>query len=93
VQQPPPNGGDPKYADSGYGHEQANLIQYRPPGGRWQFVPFIRKNGKPDPRLILIDGGFASSKGRRFYLPWREGGKLKRTSVGSSPSEALDAWH
>ena len=62
-------------------------------GDRWQFVPVVRKNGKPDPRLILIHSEPTSSKGGHFYLAWREDGKLKRKAVGSSPREALNAWH
>ena len=42
----------------------------------------VRKNGKPDPRLVLIDGEPTSSKGGHFYLAWREEGKLKREAVG-----------
>jgi hypothetical protein len=51
--------------------KQVNLIQYRPVGGRWQFVPVVRKNGKPDPGLMLVDGEPANSKGGRFYLERR----------------------
>ena len=79
--------------DSGNGHKQVNLVQYRRLGARWQFVPVVRKNGKPDPRLVLIDGEPTSSKGGHFYLAWREEGKLKRKAVGSSPRVALNAWH
>ncbi len=79
--------------DSENGHKQVNLVQYRRLGGRWQFVPVVRKNGKPDPRLILIHGEPTSSKGGHFYVAWREDGKLKRQAVGSSPRGALDAWH
>jgi hypothetical protein len=45
----------------------------------------VRKNGKPDLRLVLVDGEPTSSKGGHFYLAWREEGKLKRQAVGSSP--------
>jgi hypothetical protein len=79
--------------DSGYGHKQFNLLQYRRVDGRWQFIRVVRKNGKPDPRLVLIDGEPTCSKGGHFYLAWREDGKLKRQAVGSSPREALNAWH
>lgn len=79
--------------DSENGHKQVNLVQYRRLGDRWQFVPVVRKNGRPDPRLILINGEPTSSKGGHFYLAWREDGKLKRKAVGSSPRGALDAWH
>ncbi|HKD61862.1 MAG TPA: tyrosine-type recombinase/integrase [Terracidiphilus sp.] len=79
--------------DSENGHKRVNLVQYRRVGARWQFVPVVRKNGKPDPRLILIKGEPTSSRGGHFYLAWREDGKLKRQAVGSSPREALNAWH
>jgi site-specific recombinase XerD len=79
--------------DSGYGHKQVNLVQYRRLDGRWQFIRVVRKNGKPDPRFVLINEEPTSSKGGRFYLVWREEGKLKRQAVGSSPREALNAWH
>ena len=79
--------------DSEHIHKQVNLVQYRRLGDRWQFAPVVRKNGRPDPRLILINGEPTSSKSGHFYLAWRENGKLKRKAVGSSPREALDAWH
>ena len=77
-----------------YGHKQSvNLVQYRRIGDRWQFVPVARLNGKPNPKLILIDGEPTSSRGGHFHLEWREDGKRKRKAVGSSPREALNAWH
>ncbi len=79
--------------DSENRHKQVNLVQYRRLEGRWQFVRVVRKNGKPDPRLILVHGEPASSKGGHFYLAWREDGKLKRQAVGPSPREALNARH
>ena len=79
--------------DSGYGHKQVNLLQYRRLDGRWQFIRVVRKNGKSDPRFVLVNGVPTSSKGGHFYLSWREEGKLKRQAVGSSPREALNAWH
>lgn len=82
-----------KRVDSESGHKRVNLVQYRRVGNRWQFVRVVRKKGIPDPRLILIDGKPTTSKGGHFYLVWREDGKLKRKAVGSSPREALDAWH
>ncbi|HEY1578373.1 MAG TPA: site-specific integrase [Terracidiphilus sp.] len=77
----------------GHKKQAVNLVQYRRVGDRWQFVPVVRQNGVPNPRLILIDGQPTSSRGGHFYLAWREDGKLKRVAVGSSPREALDAWH
>ena len=79
--------------DSGYGHKQVNLEQYRRLDGRWQFIRVVRKNGKPDPRFVLINGEPTSSKGERFYLVWREEGKRKRQAIGSSPREDLNAWY
>ena len=89
--------------DSENSHRQVNLVQYRRLNDRWQFVPVGRKNGKPDPRLILIHGEPTRSKGGHFYLAWREDGKLKRKAVGSYPSDqhtysaavvcdVLEAW-
>src|ERR1700741_2172307 len=69
-----------------------NLVQYLRIGERWQFVPVVRQNGKPNPKLILINGEPTSSKGGHFHLEWRENGKRKRKAVGTSPREALDAW-
>jgi hypothetical protein len=79
--------------DSEHRPKQIDLVQYRRLGGRWQFVPVVRKNDKPDPRLILINGDPTGSKGGHFYLAWREDGKLKRKAVGSSRRAAPDAWH
>ena len=76
-----------------YGHKQVNLVQYRRPDGRWQFVPAARRNGKPDPQLVLINAEPTNNKGGHFYIAWREEGGIKRKAVGSSPREALDAWH
>jgi len=72
--------------DSGYGHKQVNLLQYRRVDGRWQFIRVVRKNGKPDPRLVLIDGEPASSKGGHFYLAWREEGKLNARPLVPLPA-------
>jgi hypothetical protein len=42
--------------DSKHG-QTANLKQYRRIDGRWQFVPVGRsKDGKPDPRFVIIGG-------------------------------------
>lgn len=82
--------------DSSENH-RVNLVQYRRVGDRWQFVPVVKKDGKPNPKLVLVGGEPASYKGGGdFYLDWREGGrngKRKRKSVGHSPRAALDAWH
>jgi integrase/recombinase XerD len=73
--------------------QKANLKQYRKIDGRWQFVPVVKTNGKPDPRLVLIDGQPTSSKGGgKFYVEFREAGKRMQRPCGSSPREALDAW-
>jgi glycosylphosphatidylinositol transamidase (GPIT) subunit GPI8 len=52
--------------DSEYGHKQVNLVQYRRVDDRWQFVRVVKKNGKPDPRLILIHGEPTSSRADTF---------------------------
>jgi len=77
--------------DSIFGH-RINLKQYRRLNGKWQFVPVVKQNGKPNPKLVLINGEPVSSKGGTFYLDWREGGKRLTRPVGNSPREALDAW-
>jgi hypothetical protein len=46
---------------------KANLKQYRPEGGKWQFVPMFKVNGRPKPQPLLIDG--------RPEL-WKGGGKF-----------------
>jgi site-specific recombinase XerD len=81
-------------SESENGHKRSvNLVQYRRIGDRWQFVPVVRQNGKPNPKLILINGEPTSSKGGHFYLEWREDRRRKRKAAGSTPREALDAWH
>jgi len=77
--------------DNNYGHA-VNLKQYRRLNGKWQFVPVVKENGKPNPKLVLIDGKVVSSKGGVFYLDWREEGKRRTRPVGSSPRGALEAW-
>jgi len=39
---------------------KANLKQYRRIGERWQFVPVVKQDGKPNPKLVLINGEPAS---------------------------------
>ncbi len=78
--------------DSKQPGRKANLKQYRPVGGKWQFVPVVRMNGKPRPELVLIGGKPERSKGGTFYLEWREDGKRKTRPVGTTPREALNAW-
>jgi integrase len=73
--------------------QKANLKQYRRVAGKWQFVPVVKESGKPNPRLVLINGEPASSKGGTFYIEWREGGKRRQRPVGTTSREALDAWH
>ena len=72
---------------------RANLKQYRKVGAKWQFVPVVKHGGKPNPKLVLINGEPASSKGGTFYIEWREDGKRKQRPCGTTPREALDAWH
>lgn len=71
--------------------QSVNLKQYRRFDGKWQFVPLVKESGKPNPKLILINGEPVSSKGGVFYLDWRENGKRLTRKVGTSPREALDA--
>lgn len=73
--------------------QSVNLKQYRRLDGKWQFVPVVKVDGEPDPRLVLIDGAPESSKGGVFYLDWRENGKRMTLKVGASPRAALNAWY
>jgi hypothetical protein len=41
--------------DGRHGHKQVNLLQDRRVDGRWQSIRAVRKNGKLDPRLVLIE--------------------------------------
>jgi hypothetical protein len=77
--------------ESVYGHA-VNLKQYRRIGGKWQFVPIVKQNGKLNPKLVLVNGEPVSSKGGNFYLDWRESGKRRTRPAGTTPREALDAW-
>jgi integrase len=77
--------------ESNYGHA-VNLKQYRRLDGKWQFVPVVKQNGKPNPKLVIVNGEPVSSKGGTFYLDWREDGKRRTRPVGTTPREALDAW-
>jgi integrase/recombinase XerD len=78
--------------DNNYGHA-VNLKQYRRLDGKWQFVPVVKENGKPNPKLVLIDGRPISSKGGTFYIEFRENGRRVQRPCGATPREALDAWH
>jgi len=72
---------------------KANLKQYRAVNSKWQFVPVVKHEGKPNPHLVLIDGKPKSWKGGgKFNLEWYEDGKRKTMIAGTSPREARDAW-
>jgi integrase len=73
--------------------QSVNLKQYRRLDGKWQFVPVVKENGKPNPKLVLVDGEPVSSKGGTFYLEYRENGKRIQKPCGQTPREALDAWY
>jgi len=53
--------------------------------------PGVKVNGKPKPELVLIEGKPRRSTGSTFFLDWREDGKRRTRTVGTSPREALDA--
>ncbi len=57
---------------------KANLKQYCKVSGKWQFVPVVKQDGKPNPKLVLINGEPANSKGGTFCVEWRENGKRKQ---------------
>ena len=71
--------------------QSVNLKQYRRLDGKWQFVPVVKENGKPNPKLVLVDGEPVSSKGGTFYLEYRINGKRVQRPCGNTPREALDA--
>jgi len=69
-----------------------NLKQYRRIDGKWQFVAgreIGRQAQRQAGRHRRRTGQF---EGRTFYLDWREDGKRRTQSVGTTPREALDAW-
>jgi integrase len=72
---------------------RVNLKQYRRIDGKWQFCPVVKENGKPNPKLVLINGEPSNWKGGTFYLEWREDGKREQHPCGTTPREALDAWY
>lgn len=79
--------------DSKSAGRKANLKQYRPVNGKWQFVPVMKSDGKPDPRTVIIGGQPESWKrGGKFYLEWYQDGKRKQEIAGTSPREARAAW-
>jgi hypothetical protein len=77
--------------ESNDGHA-VNLKQYRRLNGKWQFVPVAKQNGKPNPKLVIVNGELVSSKDGAFYLDWRQDGKRRTRRVGTTPREAHDAW-
>ena len=62
--------------DSSYGH-RVSLKQYRRLDEKWQFVPVVKQDGKPNPKLILINGEAVSSKGGVFYHDRHKGAKRR----------------
>jgi integrase len=71
---------------------KANLKKYLAVGGRWQFVPVLKINGKPRPEAVNIGGKTVKGTTGTYYVEWREHGKRVQKPVGRSPREALDAW-
>lgn len=75
---------------------KASLKQHRIHGGRWQLFPVLTVNGRPDPRVVLVNGESVKSSspgGGKFYLDYRDDtGRRVRRSCGVAPREALDAW-
>lgn len=71
---------------------KTNLKKYLSHGGKWQFFPVFKVNGRPKPELVVIDGKARRSTSGTFYLDWREDGKRRTRPVGTTPREALDAW-
>ncbi len=64
---------------------KASLKQHRTHGGRWQLLPVLVVNGRPDPRTVLIGENPIFGKdpgGGKFYLDYRnEQGKRVRQLV------------
>jgi len=53
----------------------------------------VKVNGKPDPRLVLLDGESISSKGGgKFYIEYWDSGKRIQKPCGVTRREALDGW-
>jgi hypothetical protein len=69
--------------DSKPAGRKPNLNQYRPAGGKWQFVPVVKVDGKPKPQLVLIGWKPVS---------WKGGGKRKTMIAGAFPREAMEQW-
>lgn len=71
---------------------KTHLKKYLSYGGKWQFFPVAKVNGRPKPELVMIEGKPHRATGGTFYLQWRENGVRRTRPVGTSPREALDAW-
>jgi hypothetical protein len=71
---------------------KVNLKKYLAIDGRWQFVPVLKVDGRPQTGTVLIDGVPKKGTHGTFYLDWRENGKRIQKPCGVSPREALDAW-
>jgi integrase len=72
---------------------KANLKKYIKLGGRWRFVPVLKRNGVPVPGTIVIGGQQVRSARGTFYLDYYEHGRRVQKPVGTSAREAKDAWY
>lgn len=71
---------------------KVNLKKYLPIGGKWQFVPVLKVEGKPKPEVVVIGGEPVRRRDGKFYLDWRQDGKRIQKTCGVTAREALDAW-
>lgn len=71
---------------------KAQLKKRLPHHGKWQLSPVAKVNGRPKPELVIIEGKPRRGTSSTFNMQWRENGVRRTHPVGTSPSEALDAW-
>jgi integrase/recombinase XerD len=70
--------------------ERVNIIKYIKVNDRWRFAPVARRaNGNIHWDHVLIDGVPQQHLEGRYFIEWREGGRRRRKSVGTIPSEIL----
>jgi hypothetical protein len=71
---------------------KVNLKKYLAIDGKWQFVPVLKANSKPEPSVVLISGKPTTGISGTFYIEWRAHGKRIQQGFGTGVREAKDAW-